>query len=208
MQTPALVSPAPARCGRTSESVRHPAAQAACGPRHADAPAMGAPAPGPFAGRPWRAGEMGSTGSCRWHMMEHEDDMEVVDAELVDDGHLPATIHPRLMSAQVVDRHTILHPGQGLPTESDQPRYTERDLYVSEQTTERLGNQSAPRNAGANYLSQPTSSLPGAPTQALWPGRAPPPPTSSTSPTSSSRGAPRTPSTPPCPPSAPGFPRI
>ncbi|MFC4983142.1 hypothetical protein [Streptomyces atroolivaceus] len=87
-------------------------------------------------------------------MMEHEDDMEVVDAELVDDGHLPATIHPRLMSARVVDRHTILHPGQGLPTESDQPRYTERDLYVSEQTAERLGNQSAPRNASANYLSQ------------------------------------------------------
>lgn len=83
------------------------------------------------------------------------DDLEVVDAELVDDDHLPATIQSHQTAVRpVVDRHTILYPGQGLPNEADQPTYTERDLYVSERTAERLESQSAPKNTSANYLSQ------------------------------------------------------
>ncbi|MEU9947005.1 tyrosine-type recombinase/integrase [Streptomyces sp. NPDC047939] len=82
------------------------------------------------------------------------DDLEVVDAELVDDDHLPAVISPASVARPVVDRHTILYPGQNLPTEADQPTYTERDLYVSERTQQRLENQSAPKNTSANYRSQ------------------------------------------------------
>ena len=82
------------------------------------------------------------------------DDPEVVDAELVDDDHLPALVEPRPAVRPVVDRHTILYPGQGLPTKADAPVYTERDLYVSERTAERLENQSAPKNTSKNYESQ------------------------------------------------------
>ncbi|MFG2540703.1 integrase [Streptomyces sp. NPDC048511] len=82
------------------------------------------------------------------------EDLEVVDAELVDDDHLPAVVAPGPAARPVVDRHTILYPGQGLPTEAEQPAYTERDLYVSERTAERLENQSAPKNTSANYRSQ------------------------------------------------------
>ncbi|MEU9014227.1 tyrosine-type recombinase/integrase [Streptomyces sp. NPDC048479] len=86
--------------------------------------------------------------------MSPHDELEVVDAELVDDDRLPATIEPRPAARPVVDRHTILYPGQGLPTEADAPAYTERDLYVSEKTAERLENQSAPKNTSANYKAQ------------------------------------------------------
>lgn len=79
---------------------------------------------------------------------------EVVDGELVNDDHLPALIQPAPPVRPVVDRHTILYPGQGLPTEADQPVYTERDLYVSKATAERLENQSAPKNTSRNYESQ------------------------------------------------------
>ncbi|MFH9236010.1 tyrosine-type recombinase/integrase [Streptomyces globisporus] len=80
---------------------------------------------------------------------------EVVDAELVDDDHLPATIQPHPPAVRpVVDRHTVLYPGQAVPTEADQPTYTERDIRVSERTQERLENQSAPKNTSANYASQ------------------------------------------------------
>lgn len=77
---------------------------------------------------------------------------EVVDAELVDDDHLlPALAEqPR----PLVDRHTILVPGQDLPTEADQPTYTERDLYVSEATADRLKNKSKPRNTSRTYKNQ------------------------------------------------------
>ncbi|MEU6925477.1 integrase [Streptomyces sp. NPDC046631] len=86
-------------------------------------------------------------------MTEH--DLEVVDAELVDDDHLPATIQPRPPAVRpVVDRHTILYPGQNLPTAAGQPVYTERDLYVSERTQKRLEGKSAPKNTSANYTSQ------------------------------------------------------
>lgn len=78
----------------------------------------------------------------------------MVDAELVDDDHLPAVRPDPAPARPVVDRHTILYPGQQLPTEADQPRYTERDLYVSAETQERLENQSAPANTDRNYKSQ------------------------------------------------------
>lgn len=84
-------------------------------------------------------------------MTEH--DLEVVDAELVDDR-LPALIEPGPAARPLVDRHTILYPGQGLPTEAEAPVYTERDLYVSQKTAERLENQSAPQNTSKNYASQ------------------------------------------------------
>ncbi|MFB7919096.1 hypothetical protein [Streptomyces sp. NPDC056061] len=54
----------------------------------------------------------------------------------------------------MVDRHTILYPGQSLPTEADQPTHTERDLRVSQRTAERLERQSAPKNTSTNYHSQ------------------------------------------------------
>jgi integrase len=79
---------------------------------------------------------------------------EVVDAELVDDDHLPATIQPTTVARPVVDRYTILYPGQDLPTEADQPTYTERDLYVSKATAERLQNKSKPKNTSKTYDSQ------------------------------------------------------
>jgi integrase len=82
------------------------------------------------------------------------DAVEVADAELVNDDHLPATVAPAPDAHSAVDRHTILYPGQNLPTEADQPTYTERDLYVSERTKEWLENQSAPKNTSANYRSQ------------------------------------------------------
>lgn len=80
--------------------------------------------------------------------------LEVVDAELVDDGHLPAVVEPSPGARPLVDRHTILMPGEGLPTEADAPTYTERDLYVSERTADRLKNKSKPKNTSANYKSQ------------------------------------------------------
>ncbi|MFC9501819.1 hypothetical protein [Streptomyces sp. NPDC056982] len=83
-----------------------------------------------------------------------EDAVEVVDAELVNDDHLPAIVAPAPNARPTVDRHTILYPGQNLPTEAHQPTYTKRNLYVCERTKERLENQSAPKNTSANYRSQ------------------------------------------------------
>ncbi len=80
--------------------------------------------------------------------------VEVVDAELVNDDCLPSIVASAPDAHPVVDRHTILYPGQNLPTDADQPTYTERDLYVSERTKEWLENQSAPKNTSANYRSQ------------------------------------------------------
>ncbi|MER5916432.1 hypothetical protein ABT124_40100 [Streptomyces sp. NPDC001982] len=56
-----------------------------------------------------------------------DDEVEVVDAELVDDDHLPAVVQPVVQpvvpARPVVDRHTILYPGQDLPIEADTPTY-------------------------------------------------------------------------------------
>jgi len=78
---------------------------------------------------------------------------EVVVAELVDDDHLPAPLSetpPR----PLVDRHTILAPGDPLPTVADQPTYTERDIRVSERTAKRIAEKSKPRNTSKTYDSQ------------------------------------------------------
>ncbi|WP_328491282.1 tyrosine-type recombinase/integrase [Streptomyces zaomyceticus] len=59
---------------------------------------------------------------------------EIIDAELVEEGEALALVDepaPRLL----VDQHTILHPGQGLPTTADGPRYTDIDLRVSPETS-------------------------------------------------------------------------
>lgn len=79
---------------------------------------------------------------------------EVVDAELVDDERLPAVTQPAPAARPLVDRHTILVPGEALPTEADQPTYTERDLYVSKATAERLKNKSKPKNTSRTYENQ------------------------------------------------------
>lgn len=73
---------------------------------------------------------------------------EVVVAELVeDDLLLPAAV--RAPTGQpLVDQHTVLRPGQAIPTTADRgPRYTERDLYVSEDTAGALDEASTENSA-------------------------------------------------------------
>lgn len=81
-------------------------------------------------------------------MTQHD---EVVDAELVDDDQLPATIQPA-PARPLVDQHTILRPGE-LPA-TTRPTYSERDFYVSEDTARRIDEHSAPKNTDTNYRSQ------------------------------------------------------
>ncbi|MCF1592395.1 integrase [Streptomyces muensis] len=80
--------------------------------------------------------------------------VEVVDAELVDDDRLPAVVAPATPAKPLVDQHTILYPGQALPTEDSGPRYTRRDYEVSEETARRLEEESAPDNTDRNYRNQ------------------------------------------------------
>lgn len=49
-----------------------------------------------------------------------------------DDGALVLVEEPPVRP--LVDHNTVLHPGQDIPTTADGPQYTERDLYVSEET--------------------------------------------------------------------------
>ncbi|MFF8399852.1 tyrosine-type recombinase/integrase [Streptomyces sp. NPDC016172] len=61
---------------------------------------------------------------------------EIVDAEIVEDGEMvPAAPTARLL----VDMHTMLMPGEAIPT-SDDPgtRYTERDVYFDEETAQAI----------------------------------------------------------------------
>ncbi|MFC9534425.1 tyrosine-type recombinase/integrase [Streptomyces sp. NPDC056975] len=72
-------------------------------------------------------------------------DDEVVDAELVEDGELVragSPVHP------LVDLHTVLMPGEKIPT-SDDPRvtYTKRDLDLSQETKD-LMSESDPAETG------------------------------------------------------------
>ncbi|MFG2795797.1 MULTISPECIES: tyrosine-type recombinase/integrase [Streptomyces] len=64
-------------------------------------------------------------------------DEEIVDAELVEDGELVPVDEPA--GRPLVDQHTVLLPGEHIPT-SDDPgtTYTERDLYVSEETAQAI----------------------------------------------------------------------
>ncbi|MEU1592797.1 tyrosine-type recombinase/integrase [Streptomyces sp. NPDC005708] len=66
-----------------------------------------------------------------------DEDDELVDAELVEGGELVRVGQP--VGRPLVDQHTVLRPGQAIPTtEDDGPQYTERDLYLSEETAEAL----------------------------------------------------------------------
>ncbi|MGW0767752.1 hypothetical protein [Streptomyces sp. NPDC002676] len=69
-------------------------------------------------------------------MTLHDQDDKIVDAELVEDGEL---VRAAPAARPLVDAHTVLMPGEEIPT-SDEPRttYTERDLYVSEETAQAL----------------------------------------------------------------------
>ncbi|MFE4639216.1 integrase [Streptomyces sp. NPDC056773] len=98
-------------------------------------------------------------------MSEHqqsaeEDDRdagEIVEAELVaEDDLLPApTAHPSSRPPRpLIDQHTILYPGETVPTEADAPTYTRTDFEVSAGTAHRLREKSAPANTNRNYTSQ------------------------------------------------------
>lgn len=86
--------------------------------------------------------------------MTTADDTEVIDAEIVEDDLLPAVALPAPAAKPLVDQHTILYPGDALPTEADAPTYTRRDFEVSPETAERLKNQSKPENTDRNYTNQ------------------------------------------------------
>ncbi|MDX3232907.1 integrase [Streptomyces sp. ME19-01-6] len=82
-----------------------------------------------------------------------DDDLEVVDAELVDDDRLPAPARPAAAPARAaIDRHLVLRPGE-LPT-AERPQYTAADFYVSKETARRIDEESAPDNTDRNYRSQ------------------------------------------------------
>ncbi|MFB6629996.1 tyrosine-type recombinase/integrase [Streptomyces sp. NPDC056362] len=62
-------------------------------------------------------------------------DEEFVDAELVEDEDGAVAVVEEPAPRLLVDQHTILHPGQELPTTADAPRYTDLDLRVSPETS-------------------------------------------------------------------------
>lgn len=98
--------------------------------------------------------------------------VEIVDAELVDEERealfpVPADPgrHPRpfidvdVTAAPaerpsafrpVVDRHTVLRPGQAVPTEADGPTYSEADLRISQETADQL-DEAPPANTSRTY---------------------------------------------------------
>ncbi|MFB7555981.1 hypothetical protein [Streptomyces brevispora] len=77
---------------------------------------------------------------------------EVVDAELVNDDHLPATRAEAAPARPLVDRHTILRPNAPIPTTADLPTYTEADFRISEETAELL-DEAPPENTPRTYNS-------------------------------------------------------
>ncbi|WP_369394457.1 hypothetical protein AB5J72_48220 [Streptomyces sp. CG1] len=79
----------------------------------------------------------------------------VVDAEIVDDlGVLALADEP----APLVDFNTVLYPGQDIPTAADGPQYSERDLYVSDETAAVLqdtdSTETGPMNAFKDWCAQ------------------------------------------------------
>ncbi|MET9776174.1 tyrosine-type recombinase/integrase [Streptomyces sp. NPDC006367] len=68
--------------------------------------------------------------------MTLRDEDEFVDAEFVDDDALALVDEPA--PPPLVDHNTVLYPGQELPTAAGGPKYSEQDLYVSEETAEVL----------------------------------------------------------------------
>ncbi|MET8518253.1 hypothetical protein [Streptomyces sp. NPDC005077] len=78
--------------------------------------------------------------------MNLDDEDEIVDAELVDGGELlPVVDDPG--ARLLVDHNTVLYPGQDIPTTANGPRYSERDLYVSDKAKEIL-QQTDPTDSG------------------------------------------------------------
>lgn len=75
---------------------------------------------------------------------------QVVDAELVDDDHLPATIPETTPARPLVDRHTLLRPGAPVPTTADLPTYTEADFRISQETADLL-DTAPPENTSRTY---------------------------------------------------------
>ncbi|MFF0110757.1 site-specific integrase [Streptomyces hirsutus] len=69
-------------------------------------------------------------------LLDQDVNEEIVGAELVEAGEL---VRAAPAARPLVDAHTVLMPGEGIPT-SDDPRttYTERDLYVSKETAQAL----------------------------------------------------------------------
>ncbi|RPE27251.1 tyrosine-type recombinase/integrase [Kitasatospora cineracea] len=84
--------------------------------------------------------------------MTFEGDAEVLDAELVEPEVLPALAEPAPRGRALVDRHTMLRPGQQVPTEEDRPRYSEADFRISQATAD-LQDQAAPENTSRQYRS-------------------------------------------------------
>ncbi|MFD7986806.1 site-specific integrase [Kitasatospora indigofera] len=77
---------------------------------------------------------------------------EVVDAEIVEPDLLPAIPAPIEPVRALVDRHTMLRPGQAVPTTADRPAYTEADFRISEATAQLL-DTAAPANTTRQYSS-------------------------------------------------------
>jgi integrase len=79
--------------------------------------------------------------------LRDQDEDEVVDAELVDaDGALVLVEEPPAQPS--VDHNTVLYPGQAIPTTADpSTQYTERDLYVSDETRKIL-EETDPTDSG------------------------------------------------------------
>ncbi|MEU6672286.1 hypothetical protein [Streptomyces sp. NPDC046727] len=98
------------------------------------------------------------------------DEVEVVEGELVDDELLPATVPP---AKPLVDQHTILYPGQAMPTMEDGPRYTRRDYEVSPETARRLEEERRRTTPTATTRTSGACSRSGATPWAGWPGPAP-----------------------------------
>ncbi|SEM21562.1 tyrosine-type recombinase/integrase [Streptacidiphilus jiangxiensis] len=77
--------------------------------------------------------------------MTGRDGEEIVDAELVEEGPdwsaavVPAQPRRPGGPRYLVDRHTVLEPGELPPTVEDLPRYTEADFRISEDTAKRRG---------------------------------------------------------------------
>ncbi|MEU9014659.1 tyrosine-type recombinase/integrase [Streptomyces sp. NPDC048479] len=79
-------------------------------------------------------------------LRDQPEDEIVVDAEIVDEGALVIVEEPPVRPR--VDHNTVLYPGQAVPTTADpSTQYTERDLYVSEETRQIL-EETDPTDSG------------------------------------------------------------
>lgn len=74
---------------------------------------------------------------------------EILDAELVDVAALPALRPTDPTPRYVLNKHTVLAPGELPPTEDDRPAYSEADFYISQRTVE-LNQASIPTNTQTN----------------------------------------------------------